>query len=32
MGRDFTLYALIPGQVKFYMFSKNKKMVSVVPA
>lgn len=32
MGRDFTLYALIPGQVKFFMYSKDKKMVSVVPA
>nr|BDT26941.1 50S ribosomal protein L27 [Bacteriovorax sp. HI3] len=32
MGRDFTIYALIPGKVKFSHYTKNKKLVSVVPA
>jgi len=30
MGRDFTLFALTPGKVKFGFFSKTKKTVSVV--
>jgi large subunit ribosomal protein L27 len=29
MGRDFTLFALIPGKVKFSFFNRTKKMVSV---
>jgi large subunit ribosomal protein L27 len=29
MGRDFTLFALVPGKVKFSFFNRNKKMVSV---
>ncbi len=32
MGRDFTLYALIPGKVKFFHYTKSKKVVSVIPA
>lgn len=32
MGRDFTLFALTPGKVKFFHFNKKMKMVSVVPA
>ena len=32
MGRDFTIYALIPGKVKFSFYTKDKKTVSVVPA
>lgn len=31
MGRDFTLFALINGKVKFENVSKNKKKVSVYP-
>lgn len=30
MGRDFTLFALRDGQVKFKWFNKDKKIVSVV--
>ncbi len=32
MGKDFTLFALTEGQVKFGYYNKNKKIVSVVPA
>lgn len=35
MGRDFTLFALIDGEVKFEKFLRNKKVktrVSIVPA
>lgn len=31
LGRDFTLFALIEGKVKFGWHSKGKKNVSVVP-
>lgn len=32
MGRDFTIYAMCPGKVKFSWFTKSQKIVSVVPA
>lgn len=32
MGRDFTLYALGDGLVKFSHFGKKRKTVSIVPA
>jgi large subunit ribosomal protein L27 len=32
MGRDYTLYALVAGTVKFQYYSRDQKMVSVVPA
>jgi large subunit ribosomal protein L27 len=32
MGRDFTLYAMIPGKVKFGFYNKSMKIVSVIPA
>ena len=32
MGRDFTLYALNDGLVKFTQFNKKRKVVSIVPA
>jgi large subunit ribosomal protein L27 len=32
MGRDFTLFSLIDGVVKFENISKNKKRVSVYPS
>ena len=32
MGRDFTIYAMCPGKVKFSWFTKDKKTVSVIPA
>jgi large subunit ribosomal protein L27 len=32
MGRDFTIYAVTDGVVKFANFNKNTKTVSVVPA
>jgi large subunit ribosomal protein L27 len=32
MGRDFTIYAVIPGKVKFSYYTKNMKTVSVIPA
>jgi large subunit ribosomal protein L27 len=32
MGRDFTIYAIVPGKVKFFFYTKNQKTVSVVPA
>jgi len=31
MGRDFTIYSVIDGQVKFERFSKEKFKVSVYP-
>jgi large subunit ribosomal protein L27 len=32
MGRDYTLYALVAGTVKFQHYSRDQKMVSVIPA
>ncbi len=32
LGRDFTIYAMIPGVVKFERFDKKRKQVSVYPA
>lgn len=32
MGRDFTIYAMCPGKVKFSWFTKDIKTVSIVPA
>ncbi|GAB4021831.1 MAG: 50S ribosomal protein L27 [Bdellovibrio sp.] len=32
MGRDFTLFALCDGQVKFSWFNKKKQIVHVIPA
>ncbi len=32
LGRDFTIYAMIDGVVKFEPFSSTQKMVSVYPA
>jgi large subunit ribosomal protein L27 len=32
MGRDFTIYAMVPGKVKFGWFNKTTKTVSVVSA
>ena len=32
MGRDFTLYAVAAGNVKFSQYNKSTKMVSVVTA
>lgn len=32
MGRDFTIYAITDGVVKFTHYTKSKKLVSVVPA
>lgn len=32
MGRDFTIYATVDGVVKFTHYTKDKKLVSVVPA
>ena len=32
IGRDFTLYALQEGLVKFTQFDKKRKVVSVIPA
>jgi large subunit ribosomal protein L27 len=32
MGRDFTLYAMCPGKVKFGWYNKSTKTVSVIPA
>ncbi len=32
MGRDFTLYAVTPGKVKFGWYNRNTKIVSVVQA
>lgn len=32
MGRDFTIFSLIEGNVKFDYYNKKTKIVSVVPA
>ncbi len=32
MGRDFTIYAMIPGTVKFSFYNRDTKIVSVIPA
>ena len=32
MGRDFTLYAVTPGKVKFGFYNKSTKIVSIIPA
>ena len=32
MGRDFTIYAMVPGKVKFGFYNKTTKTVSVIPA
>jgi large subunit ribosomal protein L27 len=32
MGRDFTIYSLIEGQVKFERISKDRSKISVYPA
>ena len=32
IGRDHTLFALIPGTVKFYRKSKDRAFVTIVPA
>ncbi len=31
MGRDFTLFSLVDGAVKFEAFSREKKRISVYP-
>lgn len=31
LGRDFTIFALIDGRVKFERFGKNRKRISVEP-
>lgn len=32
MGRDFTLYAMCPGNVKFSFYNKTTKIVSIISA
>ncbi len=32
MGRDFTIYAMCPGNVKFSFYNKTTKIVSIIPA
>ena len=32
LGRDFTLFALVEGTVKFDRFKNNRKRVNIVPA
>ncbi len=32
LGRDYTIYSMIDGYVKFEDYSRTQKMVSVVPA
>ncbi len=32
MGRDFTIYAMVPGTVKFSFYNRDTKIVSVIPA
>ena len=32
MGRDFTIYAMVPGTVKFSFYNKSKKIISIIPA
>lgn len=31
LGRDYTIYSMIEGKVKFQYYSRNQKMVSVIP-
>ena len=31
-GKDFTLFALKKGRVRFFQYSKKRKIVSVIPA
>ena len=31
LGRDYTIYALVEGTVKFQPYSRDQKMVSVIP-
>ncbi|MBP1465113.1 50S ribosomal protein L27 [Candidatus Chloroploca sp. M-50] len=31
LGRDYTIYAMIEGVVKFQPYSRSQKMVSVIP-
>ena len=31
LGRDYTIYALVEGVVKFQPYSRDQKMVSVIP-
>ncbi len=31
VGRDYTLFALVAGHVKFQPYSRDQKMVSVIP-
>lgn len=31
LGRDYTIYAMIEGKVKFQYYSRYQKMVSVIP-
>lgn len=32
MGRDFTIFATVAGKVQFRWYSKEKKIISVIPA
>lgn len=32
MGRDFTIYSMVPGTVKFSWYNRDTKIVSVIPA
>jgi large subunit ribosomal protein L27 len=32
MGRDFTIYAMVPGTVKFSFYNRDTKIISVIPA
>ena len=32
LGRDFTIFATVPGKVQFGFYNKNTKIVSVIPA
>jgi large subunit ribosomal protein L27 len=32
LGKDYTIYSLIDGQVKFEAFERNRKRISVYPA
>ena len=32
MGRDFTIYAMVPGTVKFSFYNKTTKIISIIPA
>jgi len=31
LGRDYTIYAMVEGHVKFLPYSRDQKMVSVIP-